>query len=61
MTIPSFSSAKLILNFLFLQSLTKEQADFCIDRVNPYVDDTGREVPGAYDYKTFCEKLFCSS
>jgi len=43
------------------QSLTKEQADFCIDRMNPYVDDKGREVPGAYDYKTFCEKLFCSS
>lgn len=43
------------------QSLTKEQADFCIDRMNPYVDDKGREVPGAYDYKTFCEELFSSS
>lgn len=46
---------------LFFQSLTKEQADFCIDRMNPYVDDKGREVPGAYDYKTFCEELFSSS
>ncbi|CAH3114647.1 unnamed protein product [Porites lobata] len=43
------------------QSLTKEQADYCIDRMNPYVDDKGREIPGAYDYKTFCEELFSSS
>ena len=43
------------------QSLTKEQAEYCIDRMRPYVDDKGREIPGAYDYKTFCEELFSSS
>ena len=25
------------------------------------VNDKGREIPGAYDYKTFCEELFSSS
>ena len=46
---------------LSLQSLTKEQAEYCIERMRPYVDDKGREIPGAYDYKTFCEELFSSS
>ena len=49
------------MNSFSFQSLTKEQADYCIDRMNPYVDDKGREIPGAYDYKTFCEELFSSS
>lgn len=48
------------LSFSF-QSLTKEQAEYCIERMRPYVDDKGREIPGAYDYKTFCEELFSSS
>lgn len=58
------SHLSLIIIFqlsLSFQSLTKEQADYCIDRMSPYVDDKGREIPGAYDYKTFCEELFSSS
>ncbi|KXJ20343.1 Spectrin alpha chain, non-erythrocytic 1 [Exaiptasia diaphana] len=40
------------------QSLTKEQAEYCIENMRPYVDEKGREIPGAYDYKSFCGKLF---
>merc|ERR1712232_562280 len=35
------------------QNLTKEQADYCIDRMKPFVDKTGRVVPDAYDYVDF--------
>ena len=39
--------------------LTKEMADYCIGKMNPYVDQrTGNEVNGAYDYLEFTRTLF---
>lgn len=40
------------------QNLTKEQADYCISRMKPYVDKTGRAIPDAYDYVDFTRQLF---
>ena len=39
-------------------NLTKEQADYCISRMKPYQDHTGREVIDAYDYVDFTQLLF---
>ncbi|KAH9498945.1 hypothetical protein Btru_003975 [Bulinus truncatus] len=39
-------------------NLTKEQADYCISRMRPYVDKTGRAVPDSYDYVDFTHQLF---
>jgi len=39
-------------------NLTKEQADYCISRMKPYADKTGREIPDAYDYVEFTRSLF---
>ncbi|KAK7505097.1 hypothetical protein BaRGS_00003667 [Batillaria attramentaria] len=39
-------------------NLTKEQADYCISRMKPYVDKTGRAIPDAYDYVDFTRQLF---
>merc|ERR1712226_477417 len=39
-------------------NLTKEQADYCISRMRPYVDPSGREMPDAYDYVDFTQALF---
>ncbi|KAL5013103.1 hypothetical protein ScPMuIL_011654 [Solemya velum] len=39
-------------------NLTKEQADYCIARMKPYVDKTGREIPGSYDYADFTRSMF---
>jgi len=40
------------------QNLTKEQADYCIARMKPFVDKTGRTIPDAYDYIDFTRQLF---
>jgi len=40
------------------QNLTKEQADYCIARMKPFTDKTGRPVPDAYDYVDFTQQLF---
>ena len=42
--------------YLFLQALSREQADYCIKRMKPY-QGTGT-VPGALDYKSFAHTLF---
>ncbi|CAB4018517.1 spectrin alpha chain, non-erythrocytic 1-like [Paramuricea clavata] len=42
------------------QSLSRPQAEYCIQHMKPYVDSRGREVPNAYDYKTFCSDLFAN-
>lgn len=39
-------------------NLTKEQADYCINRMKPYVDKTGRTVPDSYDFVDFTQQLF---
>lgn len=39
-------------------NLTKEQADYCIARMKPYVDKTGRSVPDSYDFVDFTHQLF---
>lgn len=39
-------------------NLTKEQADYCLQRMKPFVDKTGRTVPDAYDYTEFTESMF---
>jgi len=40
-------------------NLTKEMADYCVSRMNPYVDTkTGKNLPGALDYMDFTRTLF---
>ena len=39
-------------------NLTREQADYCISRMKPYVDKSGRQIPDAYDYVDFTRELF---
>ncbi|KAK3088368.1 hypothetical protein FSP39_018301 [Pinctada imbricata] len=39
-------------------NLTKEQADYCIARMKPYTDKSGRTVPDAYDYADFTRSMF---
>ena len=41
------------------QNLTKEQADYCVRKMVPYVDPkTGERVPGTLDYSKFVHELF---
>jgi len=40
------------------QNLTKEQAEYCISRMKPYQDSSGRTILDAYDYVTFTNDLF---
>uniref|UniRef100_A0A8D2M8P2 Spectrin alpha chain, non-erythrocytic 1 n=1 Tax=Zonotrichia albicollis TaxID=44394 RepID=A0A8D2M8P2_ZONAL len=40
------------------QNLTREQADYCISHMKPYMDGKGRELPAAYDYIEFTRSLF---
>ncbi|XP_060596253.1 spectrin alpha chain, non-erythrocytic 1-like isoform X2 [Ruditapes philippinarum] len=49
---PFITSQELYAN------LTKEQADYCIGRMKPYVDRTGRTIPDAYDYADFTQSMF---
>ena len=54
-------STKRKRNFwiLFLQNLTKEQADYCVRKMVPYVDPkTGERVAGTLDYSKFVHELF---
>lgn len=47
------------MQFLSLQNLTKEMADYCVARMKPYVDQkTERPIPGAMDYIEFTRTLF---
>lgn len=40
-------------------NLTPEQAEYCIKRMNPYIESaTGRTIQGAYDYEQFVHDLF---
>lgn len=40
-------------------NLTKSMADYCVQRMKPYVDPkTGRTIPGALDYIDFTRTLF---
>lgn len=40
------------------QNLTKEQADYCISHMKPYLDGKGREIPSAFDFVEFTRSLF---
>ncbi|XP_056395740.1 spectrin alpha chain, non-erythrocytic 1 isoform X1 [Hyla sarda] len=40
------------------QNLTREQADYCISHMKPYMDSKGRELPSAFDYVEFTRSLF---
>uniref|UniRef100_A0A672M0V2 Spectrin alpha chain, non-erythrocytic 1-like n=1 Tax=Sinocyclocheilus grahami TaxID=75366 RepID=A0A672M0V2_SINGR len=40
------------------QNLTKEQADYCISHMKPYLDTKGREIPSAFDFVEFTRSLF---
>ncbi|XP_041369234.1 spectrin alpha chain-like isoform X2 [Gigantopelta aegis] len=39
-------------------NLTKDQAEYCISHMKPYVDKTGRTLPDAYDFTEFTRQLF---
>ncbi|KAL7978493.1 hypothetical protein Chor_004310 [Crotalus horridus] len=39
-------------------NLSREQADYCISHMKPYMDSKGRELPSAYDYIEFTRSLF---
>lgn len=45
-------------DLLCLQNLTKEQADYCISHMKPYLDSKGREIPSAFDFVEFTRSLF---
>ncbi|XP_052790865.1 spectrin alpha chain-like isoform X7 [Mya arenaria] len=49
---PFITSQELYAN------LTREQADYCIGRMKPFVDRTGRVIPDAYDYADFTSSMF---
>ncbi|XP_024120554.1 spectrin alpha chain, non-erythrocytic 1 isoform X3 [Oryzias melastigma] len=40
------------------QNLTKEQADYCLSHMKPYLDAKGRELPSAFDFVEFTRSLF---
>uniref|UniRef100_A0A8C1PPQ0 Spectrin alpha, non-erythrocytic 1 n=1 Tax=Cyprinus carpio TaxID=7962 RepID=A0A8C1PPQ0_CYPCA len=40
------------------QNLTREQADYCISHMKPYMDSKGREIPSAFDFVEFTRSLF---
>ncbi|KAG5834943.1 hypothetical protein ANANG_G00266900 [Anguilla anguilla] len=40
------------------QNLTKEQADYCISHMKPYLDSKGREMPSSFDFVEFTRSLF---
>ena len=47
------------MSYLYsLQALTKEQAEYCMLRMQPYVDPKGREIPGGFHFVGFCDDLF---
>jgi spectrin alpha len=41
-------------------NLPPDQVDYCVRRMNPYKDKTGREIQNAYDYEEFTNSLFAS-
>lgn len=44
---------------IFLQNLTEEMADYCVNRMRPYTDpNTKQPVTGALDYMDFTRTLF---
>ncbi|CAB1332446.1 unnamed protein product, partial [Coregonus sp. 'balchen'] len=40
------------------QNLSKEQADYCISHMKPYLDSKGREMTSAFDFVEFTRSLF---
>ena len=45
-------------NCVCLQTLSKEQAEYCVKRMKSYKGPDGRTVNGALDYKEFAQTLF---
>jgi spectrin alpha len=42
------------------KALAPDQAEYCINRMEPYVDTEGRKVPGAFNYEHFTLNLFAN-
>jgi len=49
---PYITKEELVTN------LPSDQADYCMRKMNPYKDKTGREIYNAYDYEEFTSSLF---
>lgn len=48
-----------LTRFIAFQNLTKDMADYCVQRMKPYVDSkTGHPINGALDYVEFTRTLF---
>lgn len=43
-----------------MMNLPTNQVEYCISKMNPYKDKSGREVHNAYDYEEFTHSLFTS-
>lgn len=54
----SGSETKPFPLFPTFQNLTKEQADYCISHMKPYLDSKGRELPTSFDFVEFTRSLF---
>lgn len=52
------SSWRSNLSLCPFQNLTKEQADYCLSHMKPYLDSKGRELPSAFDFVEFTRSLF---
>ncbi|XP_056289085.1 spectrin alpha chain, non-erythrocytic 1 [Pseudoliparis swirei] len=40
------------------QNLSREQADYCLSHMKPFLDGKGRELPAAFDFVEFTRSLF---
>ncbi|TNN22907.1 Spectrin alpha chain, non-erythrocytic 1 [Liparis tanakae] len=40
------------------QNLSREQADYCLSHMKPFMDAKGRETPAAFDFTEFTRSLF---
>lgn len=56
--LPRWHCGLLTVPYPTLQNLTREQADYCVSHMKPYVDGKGRELPTAFDYVEFTRSLF---
>ena len=61
-----FYLVKIILNknlfiFFYFKNLSPELTDYCIRKMKPYKDKSGREILNAYDYEAFTHELFNAS
>ena len=56
---PDYHYYLLLLSFFPIFSEShKRQADYCLQRMKPFVDKTGLTITDAYDYTSFTESMF---